>query len=124
MDTSKLEVRQSGRINVEHTTEMTTNRTGNAGDDVLSTPAMLGLMEGACIKQSDHLLDKNASTVGYAVDGLRHVARTDVGETVEISTSLTEVDRAKGRLTYEIEVTHNGSTVGKAVHKRAIISKG
>jgi len=103
---------------------MTTNRTGNAGDDVLSTPAMLGLMEGACIKQSDHLLDKNASTVGYAVDGLRHVARTDVGETVEISTSLTEVDRDKGRLTYEIEVTHKGSTVGKAVHKRAIISKG
>ena len=124
MDTSKLEVGQSGRINVEVTTEMTTNRTGNAGDDVLSTPAMLGLMEGACIKQSDHLLDKNASTVGYAVDGLRHVARTDVGETVEISTSLTEVDRAKGRLTYEIEVTLNGSTVGKAVHKRAIISKG
>lgn len=124
MDTSKLEVGQSGRINVEVTTEMTTNRTGNAGDDVLSTPAMLGLMEGACIKQSDHLLDKNASTVGYAVDGLRHVARTDVGETVEISTSLTEVDRDKGRLTYEIEVTHKGSTVGKAVHKRAIISKG
>ena len=58
MDTSKLEVGQSGRINVEVTTEMTTNRTGNAGDDVLSTPAMLGLMEGACIKQSDHLLDK------------------------------------------------------------------
>ena len=123
MDTSKLEVGQSARIDVKVTTEMTTNRTGNMGDDVLSTPAMLGLMEGACISQSDHLLDKNASTVGYAVDGLRHVARTDVGETVQISTSLTELDGAKGRLTYEIEVTHNGNTVGKAIHKRAIISR-
>ena len=123
MDTSKLEVGQSARIDVKVTTEMTTNRTGNTGDDVLSTPAMLGLMEGACISQSDHLLDKNASTVGYAVDGLRHVARTDVGETVQISTSLTELDGAKGRLTYEIEVTHNGNTVGKAIHKRAIISR-
>ena len=123
MDTSKLEVGQSARIDVKVTTEMTTNRTGNTGDDVLSTPAMLGLMEGACISQSDHLLDKNASTVGYAVDGLRHVARTDVGETVQISTSLTELDRVKGRLTYEIEVTHNGNTVGKAIHKRAIISR-
>jgi len=84
---------------------------------------MLGLMKGACISQSDHLLDKNASTVGYAVDGLRHVARTDVGETVQISTSLTELDRAKGRLTYQIEVTHDGNTVGKAIHKRAIISR-
>ena len=123
MDTSKLEVGQSARIDVKVTTEMTTNRTGNTGDDVLSTPAMLGLMEGACISQSDHLLDKNASTVGYAVDGLRHVARTDVGETVQISTSLTELDGAKGRLTYEIEVTHNGNTVGKAIHKRAINSR-
>ena len=123
MDTSKLEVGQSARIDVKVTTEMTTNRTGNTGDDVLSTPAMLGLMEGACISQSDHLLDKNASTVGYAVDGLRHVARTDVGETVQISTSITELDRVKGRLTYEIEVTHNGNTVGKAIHKRSIISR-
>ena len=123
MDTSKLEVGQSARIDVKVTTEMTTNRTGNTGDDVLSTPAMLGLMEGACISQSDHLLDKNASTVGYAVDGLRHVARTDVGETVQISTSLTELDGAKGRLTYQIEVTHDGNTVGKAIHKRAIISR-
>ena len=123
MDTSKLEVGQSARIDVKVTTEMTTNRTGNTGDDVLSTPAMLGLMEGACISQSDHLLDKNASTVGYAVDGLRHVARTDVGETVQISTSLTELDRAKGRLTYQIEVTHDANTVGKANHKRAKISR-
>ena len=124
MNTSKLEVGQSGRIDVEITIEMTTNRTGNKGDDVLSTPAMLGLMEGACIKQTDHLLDEDTSTVGYAVDGLRHVARTDVGETVEISTSLTEVDREKGRLTYEIQISHNGNTVGKAVHKRAMISRG
>ena len=123
MNTSKLEVGQSGHTKVQVTTEMTTNRTGNTGDHVLSTPAMLGLMEGACIKQSDHLLDKDASTVGYAVDTLRHVARTDVGETVEISTSLTEIDREKGRLTFEIQVTHNGNTVGKAVHKRAIISR-
>ena len=123
MNTSNLEIGQSGRIHVQITTEMTTNRTGNKGDDVLSTPAMLGLMEGACIKQSDHLLDEDTSTVGYAVDGLRHVARTDVGETVEICTSLTEIDREKGRLTYEIQVSHNGNTVGKAIHKRAIISR-
>ena len=104
------------------TSEMTTNRTGNAGDDVLSTPAMLGLMEGACISQSESLMAKDTTTVGYAVDGLRHIARTDVGETIDIKTSLIEIDREKGRLTYEIEVTHNGSPVGKATHKRALIS--
>tara|TARA_B100001013_G_scaffold324046_1_gene235354 strand:- start:445 stop:780 length:336 start_codon:yes stop_codon:yes gene_type:complete len=109
-------------MSVTVTSEMTTNRTGNAGDDVLSTPAMLGLMEGACISQSESLMAKDTTTVGYAVDGLRHIARTDVGETIDIKTSLIEIDREKGRLTYEIEVTHNGSPVGKATHKRALIS--
>ena len=123
MNTSKLEVGQTGQMQVKITTDMTTNRTGNKGDDVLSTPALLGLMEGACINQTDSFLDSDASTVGYAVDSMRHVARTDVGETVDINTTLTDIDRDKGRLTYEVQVTHNGNTVGKAVHKRAIISR-
>ena len=122
MDTRGFEIGQTHDMSVTVTSEMTTNRTGNAGDDVLSTPAMLGLMEGACISQSESLMAKDTTTVGYAVDGLRHIARTDVGETIDIKTSLTEIDREKGRLTYEIEVTHNGSSVGKATHKRAIIS--
>mgnify|MGYP001207037553 FL=1 len=122
MDTRGFEIGQTHDMSVTVTSEMTTNRTGNAGDDVLSTPAMLGLMEGACISQSESLMAKDTTTVGYAVDGLRHIARTDVGEIIDIKTSLTEIDREKGRLTYEIEVTHNGSSVGKATHKRAIIS--
>ena len=122
MDTRGFEIGQTHDMSVTVTSEMTTNRTGNAGDDVLSTPAMLGLMEGACISQSESLMAKDTTTVGYAVDGLRHIARTDVGETIDIKTSLTEIDREKGRLTYEIEVTHNGSSVGKATHKRALIS--
>ena len=122
MDTRGFEIGQTHDMSVTVTSEMTTNRTGNAGDDVLSTPAMLGLMEGACISQSESLMAKETTTVGYAVDGLRHIARTDVGETIDIKTSLIEIDREKGRLTYEIEVTHNGSSVGKATHKRAIIS--
>jgi len=122
LDTSGFEIGQSHEISVTVTGEMTTNRTGNAGDDVLSTPAMLGLMEGACIFQSESLMAKDTTTVGYAVDGLRHIARTDVGETIDVKTSLMEIDREKGRLTYEIEVTHNGNPIGKATHKRAIIS--
>lgn len=122
MDTRGFEIGQTHDMSVTVTSEMTTNRTGNAGDDVLSTPAMLGLMEGACISQSESLMAKETTTVGYAVDGLRHIARTDVGEIIDIKTSLIEIDREKGRLTYEIEVTHNGSPVGKATHKRALIS--
>ena len=124
MDTSKLQVGQSAKTQIRITSDMTTNRTGNDGDDVFSTPAMLGLMEGACIQLSDPLLDGNSATVGYAVDGLRHIARTDIDDTVEITTSLVDIDRERGRLTFEIEVTQEANMVGKATHKRAIISKG
>ena len=57
MNTSKLEVGQSESTEVKITTDLTTNRTGNKGDDVLSTPSMLGLMEGACIHLTDSFLD-------------------------------------------------------------------
>ena len=33
--------------------EETTNRMGKEGADVLSTPALLGLMENTCIQQSE-----------------------------------------------------------------------
>ncbi|MAP37764.1 MAG: hypothetical protein CL698_09010 [Chloroflexi bacterium] len=123
MDTSKLQVGQSAKTQIKITSDMTTNRTGKDGDDVFSTPAMLGLMEGACIQLSDPLLDGNSATVGYAVDGLRHIARTDINDTVEITTNLVDIDRERGRLTFEIEVTQEANMVGKATHKRAIISK-
>ena len=110
---------QEGALEVEVTTELTTNRMGRAGADVLSTPHLLGLMEGASIKATDAHLPAGYTTVGYAVDGLRHIAPTSVGGRVVVRATLTEIDR--NRLTYEI-VAHEGENqIGKCVHKRAII---
>ena len=122
MDTSKFEIGQSVSEKIEVTKDMSTNRTGSPEDDVLSTPAMLGLMEGVCISHSDPKLGADSATVGYAVDGLRHIARSDVGESVDVTATLIELDSERGRLTYEISVTQGERTIGKAVHKRAVIS--
>ena len=124
MDTSKFEIGQSVSKKIEITQEMSTIRSGSAGDDVLSTPAMLGLMEGVCISHSDPKLEDGSATVGYAVDGLRHIASSDVGESVDVTATLIELDSERGRLTYEISVTQEGRSIGKAVHKRAVISTG
>ena len=103
------------------TKEETTNHMGKEGADVLSTPALLGLMENTCIRQSEPYMPEKHTTVGYAVDGLRHMAPTQLGEKVRITVTLTNVDR--NRLTYEIEA-HEGpdKKIGVAVHKRAVIS--
>ena len=108
-----------GTLEVEVTKALTTNRMGREGADVLSTPHLLGLMENACIRATDKHLPDGYTTVGYAVDGLRHIAPTSVGGVVTVRATLTEVDR--NRLTYEIEAFEGDKQIGKAVHKRAVI---
>ena len=106
----------------------TTNRMGKPGADVLSTPSLLGLMEGTCILQSVDYLPENHTSVGYAVDKLRHMAPSVLGEEVQITVTLTAVDG--NRLTYDIKAEQSSSeetqgtgykTVAVAIHKRAVI---
>ncbi len=122
MDLDNVSPGQEGILEVEVTTALTTNRMGRAGADVLSTPHLLGLMENASIEATDAHLPEGYTTVGYAVDGLRHIAPTSVGGRVTVRSVLTEVDR--NRLTYEVEAHEGDKQIGRCVHKRAIIPTG
>lgn len=119
MDLSRIEPGQTGEMEATVTKEMSINRMGQEGADVLSTPGMLELMEWACIKATDDKLPDGYTTVGYAVDGLRHVAPTPIGNSVTIRVELTEVDR--NRLTYSIGAFEGDKSIGVATHKRAVI---
>ena len=121
MATEKLKPGQSAEIEVEVTEDLTTNRMGRPGAEVLSTPALLKLMERCSIQASDALLREGYVTVGYAVDGLRHLAPTPMGAMVKVKSVLTAVDG--DRLTYAIEAFEGDKKIGVAVHKRAVISK-
>ena len=102
------------------TKDMTVNRTGKTGADVLSTPSLLHIMELACIEITDSRLPEGFTTVGYAVDKLRHLAPTKIDQTVTISVTITEVDGKK--YAYSIEAHEGDKMIGKAEHKRASIS--
>ena len=119
MSMEKFQPGQIGEIQVEVTKDMTINRMGREGADVLSTPALLGLMEHACIKAEVPYVPERYSTVGYAVDGLRHLAPTPIGHIVRVRAELTEVDR--NRLTYSIEAFEGETKIGMCTHKRAVI---
>ncbi len=119
MNLENISPGQEGVLEVEVTAELTTNRMGRAGADVLSTPHLLGLMENASIKATDAHLPAGYTTVGYAVDGLRHIAPTSVGGRVTVRATLTDIDR--NRLTYEVAASEGDKPIGKCVHKRAII---
>ncbi len=99
--------------------DQTINRMGKEGAEVLSTPSLLALMEWSSIKSTDHLLPNDRTTVGYAVDGMRHLAPTTIGSQVVVKSVLTDVDGVK--LTYEVEAFEGDKLIGKAIHKRAIV---
>ena len=121
MTMENLKPGQSAELEVEVTKEMSINRMGGEGNDVLSTPDLLRLMEECSIKATDPYLPAGHATVGYAVDGLRHLAPTSVGRIVRLTAVLTELDR--NRLTYSIEAFEVDKKIGVAVHKRAVVSK-
>ncbi len=119
MTMERFKAGQSAEMEVEVTKDLTTNRMGREGADVLSTPALLGLMENVSIKATEPYLPPGHTTVGYAVDGLRHLAPTPIGEKVLVKTELTEVDR--NRLTFQIEAFEGDKKVALATHKRAVV---
>ena len=119
MTMEKFKAGQRAEMEVEVTKDLTTNRMGREGADVLSTPALLGLMENVSIKATEPYLPEGHTTVGYAVDGLRHLAPTPIGEKVLVRTELTEVDR--NRLTFQIEAFEGDKKVALATHKRAVV---
>jgi len=120
MTTNNIKPGQTGGIEVEVTKDLTINRMGREGAEVLSTPSLLSLMEQSCIAASDSSLATGHTTVGYAVDKMRHMAPTPLGATVEVKAVLTEIDG--NRLTYSIEAYEGNKQIGTAIHKRAVIS--
>lgn len=87
--------------------------------DVLSTPAMIGLMEGTCVRLLAPYLDENEQTVGFHVD-VRHVAPTKIGQSVTITAELLEVK--DGKLRFAVSAANDqGVEIGKGSHRRALI---
>ena len=119
MTMDKLKPGQKAEMETVVTMALSINRMGREGAEVLSTPSMLDLMEQCCIKASDAHLPDGHTTVGYAVDGLRHLAPSPVGNRVRVVCELTAVDR--NRLSYSIEVFDGDEKVGVAMHKRAVV---
>ncbi len=101
------------------TMDLSVNRRGVEGADVLSTNSLLGLFEGACNQVTDPNLPEGYTTLGYAVDGMRHLAPSLVGATVRVTAEIIDVDR--NRLTYRVEAYYGETLIGVATHKRAVV---
>ena len=121
MTMDRLKPGLSAELEAVVTLDLTVNRMDREGAEVLSTPSLLNLMEYCSVKASDPYLPEHHTTVGYAVDGLRHLAPTPIGSTVRVRSVVTAVER--NRITFEVEAFEGSKKIGVATHKRAVIPK-
>lgn len=87
--------------------------------DVLSTPALIGLMEGTCVQLLAPYLDENEQSVGFHVD-VRHVAPTSIGRSVVVTVELLALEGK--RLHFAVSAFNDqGIKIGEGTHRRAFI---
>ena len=93
----------------------------NFGDmpEVLSTMAMVGFVESACLKCISGRLDLGEHSVGVHVD-VSHVAATPVGMEIRAEVELVAVDGR--RLRFAVKVFDEAGPIGEGRHERAVIA--
>src|ERR1700742_4555187 len=89
---------------------------------LLSTPGMIGMIEGNAAALAFENLDEGRATVGFEVC-IKHVAAAAEGQTCTTHAKLREV--ADGRkLRFDVEVKEGERTVGVGPHERRVIEVG
>jgi fluoroacetyl-CoA thioesterase len=95
---------------------------GSIGIRVLSTPAMIGMMERNSAMLAYENLPPGKATVGFEVC-IKHVAAAADGSTCSVRSTLREV--ADGRkLRFDVEVREGERTIGVGTHERRVIDVG
>jgi predicted thioesterase len=89
------------------------------GEGVLSTPAMIGLMERAGIEAVQAHLPDGHTTVGFEVN-VKHFGATPKGKKVTVRAELLEIDGRK--LRFKVEAHDEDKKVGEGTHRRAIVA--
>ena len=91
---------------------------GHLPVNVLSTPAMIMLIEGTCLAGVQDHLDATETTVGVHVC-VSHDAAAVEGQEVEVASRL--VIRDRRRLTFETTVRAGDTVLSTGTHTRMVI---
>lgn len=93
---------------------------GTLAIEVLSTPAMIGMMERTASMLVYPALEQGKATVGFEVN-VRHVGAAKKGERCSVHARLEEIVDGR-KLRFAVEVTaEDGRTIGVGKHERRII---
>ncbi|HEX6753366.1 MAG TPA: hypothetical protein VF093_07285 [Solirubrobacterales bacterium] len=94
---------------------------GTIGIGVLSTPGMIGMMEGSAQMLAYEHLPEGKATVGFEVC-VKHVAAAAEGTTCRTRATLREVVEGR-KLRFDVEVTEGERTIGVGTHERRVVGQ-
>lgn len=99
---------------------LVTNVGGTISAGVLSTPGMIGMLEGTCSALAYEHLPEGQATVGFEVC-VKHVSAAAEGSTCRTHAVLREVVDGR-KLRFDVEVAEGDRTIGVGTHERRIIA--
>lgn len=114
-----VELGSTGRAERIVTEAMTAASLGSGDVNVLGTPAVLALIEQACVEALGTLPEGKTSVGVWA--GLNHLKASKVGATVRAVATLTGVDGRK--LAFTAEAFDGETLIAKAEHRRVIVDR-
>ena len=97
----------------------TAHAVGNIGVHVLATPTLILFCEMSSYNAVADTLDEKTASVGIHVD-IHHLAATPVGEEVEITATLVEIDRR--RHVFEITGHDERNQIVRGIHERFLVN--
>jgi predicted thioesterase len=100
--------------------QLLTDVGGTLGYSVLSTPAMIGMMELAASKIVYQRLGPGMTTVGFEVC-VKHVGGAPEGSRCIARARLVEIDGRKLRFSVDVD-TEDGRKIGTGTHERRMVS--
>jgi predicted thioesterase len=110
----------SDEMTITTTPDMGITHLGPSVPSMYSTPSMISLIEGTCVRLISRYVDAGEQSVGFRVD-VKHLAPTTIGKKVTAKVALREQNGR--RCIFDVEV-HNedGVKIGEGVHERAVIN--
>ena len=86
--------------------------------EMLSTPSMIGMMEGVCLQLMQEHMPANLTSVGARVD-VSHLAPHPVGEPIKVRGTYLRTDGR--RLIFQVEAFSGDVKIGDGIHERAVV---
>lgn len=97
----------------------TAQQVGSGDLPVLSTPALLAMMENCAKELLSQQLTEQETSVGSSVE-LKHLGPSPIGAKINVSAVITQQNGKK--VTFEIEAYDNQNRIGQASHTRVIVN--